>query len=95
MLAVYVTGPAVSSPAIARAAAALSARGYVVTTATPTGGLDVDDFLAAVDADRAALLAADLLVTLPGSEKLFEVALAETYGVPVVALGDILAPVAA
>ncbi|MEU4568639.1 hypothetical protein [Micromonospora sp. NPDC023956] len=75
----------------------LVGRGYLVVVAAanhPRGG-DLDEVLGAVSDDMDALAAADYLVLLPGSEHLWEAALAPALGVPVLAVTDFVEMVAA
>ncbi|MFY1597449.1 hypothetical protein [Micromonospora sp. WMMD737] len=90
----YVAAPARSAAALAAAVAALLAAGFLVTSATfVPSSASVDDLLAAADDDLAAVACADLVVTLPGSGDLWEPAMAEAFGVPVVALAEALSEV--
>ncbi|MFI7069521.1 hypothetical protein [Micromonospora sediminicola] len=49
-----------------------------------------DHLLSVVEDDVDLLAAADVVVTLPGSEKLWECGIADALGVPVVAFADLL-----
>ncbi|MFE9206166.1 hypothetical protein [Micromonospora sp. NPDC007230] len=80
----YLAAPALSAAALAAATAALLAAGFLVATATPSEDLD------AVADDLDAVAAADAVVTVGDCSKLFEPVMAEAFGVPVVALADVL-----
>ncbi len=62
--------------------------GEVWTTACRTAAPSFDALVASVSSDMDAVLGADLLVTLPGSEDLFEVTLARAFGVPMRSLAS-------
>ncbi len=87
----YLAAPARSVAALTAATAALLAAGFLVTSATPADVIDADDLLAVVADDLDAVAAADAVVTVGDCSKLFEPAMAEAFGVPVVALADVLA----
>ncbi|MEW2477788.1 hypothetical protein AB0875_28850 [Micromonospora gifhornensis] len=88
---VFVAGHAADADRIARAAADLTAVGYAVAVPDFTPTLDADDLLARVADDLAAVEAAAVVAYLPGAEDTLEVAHAETYGVPVARLVDVVA----
>lgn len=93
---VYLVGPSRGTEA-ERAArfgpvvAALMALGYLVVAPgwTHPDAATADELLSLVDEDLDALASADLVVTLPGSDALFEPAIAEALGILVVTFDDL------
>ncbi|MCG5450815.1 hypothetical protein [Micromonospora hortensis] len=87
----YVAAPAGAADALAAAVSALLDAGYLVATATADDPANADDLVALVADDMDTARAADFVVVLPGAEDFPEVVYAALHGVPVVALGDVLA----
>ena len=100
---VYLAGPTTGQPernlrAFLEAAGKLTQRGYSVvlpadvgdvwTTACRRAAPSFAKLTAAVGEDMDAVLGVDLVVTLPGSEDLFEAILARTFGVPIRSLAS-------
>lgn len=93
------SGPLWNRAGFAAAAAVLTAQGHDVYSvhsgdiaagfdpANPTRGLDLET---ALDADAAAVIAADVVVTLAGGDPSVEM-LAAGFGVPVVAYEELAA----
>ncbi|MFY1687457.1 hypothetical protein [Plantactinospora sp. WMMB782] len=89
---IYLAGP----PTDGAALDALTAAGCHVVTAPAYREPDtLADLLDDSRASVAALLSADMVVTLPGAETFWEAVTAGHLGLPVVALGDALAVVGA
>ncbi|RLK22670.1 hypothetical protein DER29_0509 [Micromonospora sp. M71_S20] len=95
----YLLGPSHGTPAerVARfrpAFDALTSAGFAVTApavSQPAACESADHLLSVMDDDLDALAAADVVVTLPGSDRLWEIAIADALGVPVVSFADCLA----
>lgn len=85
----YLLGPSTGSDSdrarrFGSAVEALTKAGYAVTAPGLTA--TTADLLSVVAGDMDALTAADVVVTLPGSADLWELAVADALGIPVVPL---------
>ncbi|SCE84324.1 hypothetical protein GA0074695_1542 [Micromonospora viridifaciens] len=87
----YLAAPTRAAAELAAATAALLALGFAVTSATVADAIDADDLTEVVAGDLDAVAAADALVTVGDCSTLFEPAMAEAFGVPVVTLAEALA----
>lgn len=94
----YLVGPAYGTEAdrldrFRPAFDALTVAGFEVTAAGYRHPVPdtAAHLLSVVEDDYAALLAADVVVTLPGGETLWETGIADALGLPVVAFADVLA----
>ncbi|MFG3715834.1 hypothetical protein [Micromonospora sp. NPDC047730] len=72
---------------------AIAAAGFEVVAPgyAPPSPVDADDLLSVVGDDLEALASADVVVTLPGSESLWEFTIAGTLGVPVIPVAAFVA----